>query len=98
MINASVVPDSQVILVLPPIANLKIMVLYYQVEKPSQQTCALCFTHFVDPLGVLADGKDALPSCDRIRADDRVDGFDVSTDVFWRTSLATVELEIVAPC
>ena len=68
--RAAIVPNRDIINVLPLEANLQIMVIFQQLLEPPKKHVALFFGDTVDELAVLADWIEALPSCYRIRSDD----------------------------
>lgn len=50
----------------------------------------------MNALDVVADGKDRLPACDGVGADDRVDSLEDFAYVLGRTALPSVDLKVVA--
>lgn len=95
MIDAAIIPDRQIILILPAQAHLQIVILHDQLHEPLEEVLALRLAHLIDALGVVADGEDALPARDGIGANDRVHGFEVGADVERVAALGGVELEVV---
>jgi hypothetical protein len=71
------------------------MVFHNQLHEPLQQVLALGLADLVDPLRMVADGEDALPSRDRVGADHRVHGFEVRADVERVAAFGRIELEVV---
>lgn len=71
------------------------MVLIDQIKEPRKQLGALFAREAVDVLDMTTDGEDALPACNWVCADHRVNCLELGTHVFGSTSLFVVELE---PC
>lgn len=65
---ASVIPDGDVVLILPAEANLQIVVLNKEFQEPIEQTFGFSTSDAVDVADVRADGEDGLPSCDGVGA------------------------------
>lgn len=64
MVDTAIVPDSYIVRILPSKADLKIVILSQQFQKPLSKLDTLIFRNFVDALGVVANGKDTFPSGD----------------------------------
>lgn len=54
--------------------DLQIVVFDNQIHKPIQQSPALLLRQPVDTLDMMPDSEDGLPACDRVRANDGMDG------------------------
>lgn len=74
MEHAPVVPDGDVVGVLPAQTHLDRVVLCHEVVEPLEEVVALLGRDVVDVPHVRADGEDALPARHRVRADHGVDG------------------------
>ena len=62
--HAPVIPDGQVVGVLPPEPDLEVVVVRDELDEPAQQIVAFGLTQAVDPLGVVTNGEDGLPTGD----------------------------------
>lgn len=71
------------------------MVLIHQIQEPVEKLLALLLGHTVDVAHVPTDGEDALPACDGVRPDDRVDGSKDLPNVLRGTARLVVKLEAV---
>lgn len=69
MIHAAIIPDRQIIRILPSMPNLQVVVLRNQLYEPVQRGFAFFFGEPVDLLHVVADCEDGLPTGHRIGAD-----------------------------
>jgi hypothetical protein len=98
MIHAAIIPNRDIVRVLPPIPHLQVMVLRNELHKPLEQVPALVLGKIVDLLHVVPDGEDALPSGYGVCAHDRVDCFEDFADVFGRAAGAWVDREVVLVC
>ena len=63
MIHAPIIPNRQIIHILPPLADLQIVILHNQLHKPVQSMLALFLGQPVDLLHVVANCEDRLPAC-----------------------------------
>lgn len=88
-----IVPDGQVVGVLPSVPYLQILVFENQAQKPSLQRLGLQRRDVVDVLHMNTNREDGLPACHGIRADDRVDSLQEFASVERRASRVRVELE-----
>lgn len=95
MIHASIIPNRQVIHILPTKPDLKIMVLNDELDEPIEEPLALGLGEPVDALHVVADGEHALPPRYGVRADHRVDGLEDLASVLGRAARRRVDLEVV---
>lgn len=78
MVDGAVVPDGEVVEVLPAVADLEVVVLDDEVDEPVEEVARLVVGEALDALDVVADGEDALPARHGVRADDgvvRLEGF-----------------------
>ena len=82
MVNRSVVPNCDIIGVLPAVSDLQVVIVNDQSDKPFKQSLALFWSNIIDVLYVVTDSKDRLPACDRVRSDDRMDGLKDFTHIF----------------
>lgn len=71
------------------------MVLDDEVGKPIEEMAALGLDNPVDAFNVLADGKNRLPSSDRVRTDDGVNGLKHLANVFRRAALRAIDAKAV---
>lgn len=95
MVHAPVIPDSEIVLVLPSVPDLQVVVIDEQSHEPVEQRSALQISDIVHLRNVLADGEHALPASDGVGADDGVDGLEKLANVLGSTALAAVDLEAV---
>jgi hypothetical protein len=98
MIHTPIIPNRQIIRVLPTMPDLKIMVINNQSQEPVQQSLALAFCDPVDVLHVVAESEDRLPPRDGIGADYGMHGDKLFADVFGSAALLRVDLESVLCC
>lgn len=95
MIHTPIIPNRQIIHILPLMPNLQIVVLDNELHEPLQRTLGLLGRELVDLLHVVADGEDGLPACDRVGVDHGVDGFEDFADVFGGAARLAVDFETV---
>ena len=95
MVDAAVVPNSQVVDVLPSVADLQIVVFDDQLNKPVQEVLGLIICQAMDVLDVMADSKDALPTGNRVGTNNWVNGFKHIADVFGSSSRSGKERESI---
>jgi hypothetical protein len=69
------------------------MVSVDEIQEPAEKLSALLISHSVDMLDVAANGEDALPSCDRVGADYRVDGLELGAHILGRAAWLVVQFE-----
>jgi hypothetical protein len=91
--DGTVVPDGNIVGILPLQPDLQIMVLVHQLQEPVQQLLALLLRHAVDVLHMPAHGEDALPPGHGVCAHDGVDGLELGADVFDGAARLVIELE-----
>lgn len=84
---------TDIVRALPFQPNLEVMVFVDQVEEPGQKLGTLLTRQAVDVFHMPSNGEYALPSRDRVGADDGMNGFELAANVFWRASLFVVQLE-----
>lgn len=96
MVDTPVIPDGEIIRVLPPVADLEIMVINQQPHEPREQRLALKLGDIVHLGHVLTDGKHRLPPGNGVGADDGVDSLEEIADVLGGAARLGVELEAVA--
>ncbi len=96
MVNGAVVPDGEIIDVLPAVADLKVVVLDNELGEPVEEVLGFSLAEAVDLSNVVANSEDTLPAGDRVGADDGVDGLKELADVLGGTTLSTVNLKAVA--
>ena len=94
MERASIVPDGNVVYVVPVESDLQIMIILEKFLKPLQSHTALLFGQAVDELAVLADWVETLPAGDRICPDDRMGSLEIATDILSGTARLLVQLEV----
>jgi hypothetical protein len=95
VVHTPVIPDGEIVRVLPPVTDLQIVVIDEQSHEPCEKSLALELAHVVHLAYVLADGKDGLPARDGVGADDGVDGLEELADVLGGAAGLGVELEAV---
>lgn len=93
MERAAVVPDGDVVDVLPSEPDLQVVVINAQLVEPIKHVLALFSGQAVDMANVRTDGVYRLPARHRVRADDGMDGLEDGPDVFWSAARLVVELE-----
>ena len=93
MVDTAIIPDSYIVSILPAVADLKVMVVDKQADKPVEQAPRLERREAINALHMVADGENRFPTCDGVRADDRVGGLQVFADVLGGTARCGVELE-----
>jgi hypothetical protein len=64
VVHAPVVPDGQVVLAVPAVAELQVVVLRDELDEPVEEVVALGLAETVNLLGVVADCVDGLPAGD----------------------------------
>ena len=96
MIHAPVVPDCQVIEVVPLVPDLQIVVLHNQRHKPVEEVLALLLGQAIDALHVAADAKHRLPSRHGVGPDERVGCFKHLAHVLGSATRGRVNVEAVA--
>lgn len=96
MKHTPIIPNRQIILIAPLEPHRQIMVLVHQLIEPLQQPRAFRWSKLVDVLDVMPDWKDALPTCDWVRADYGMDGFELGADVQGVAARLLVEGEVAA--
>lgn len=69
------------------------MILVDEVEEPVEEMLALILGHTVDVLDMATNREDALPTGDRVGADNGVDSLELAADVFGGTAGLIVQLE-----
>jgi len=95
VVSGAVVPDSEIILVVPLEAALKIMVLSDHTEELILEVGALTISQTVNVLAMVTNSKDALPSSDRIGANNGVVSGKFTTNVEWVTTGLLIKLELL---
>ena len=95
MIHTPVIPDGEIILVLPSVSDLQVVVIDEQSHEPVEQRLTLQLSHVVDLPDVVSDGENALPAGDGVGADHGVDGLEKLADVLGCAALTAVEVEAV---
>ena len=90
-----IIPDGDIVGVLPPVADLQVVVFHQQVDEPIQQFLALVLREPVDVPNVPTHGEDALPPCDGVRPDDGMLRLELRAHVLRGTPRFVVELEAV---
>jgi hypothetical protein len=74
MIYTSIIPDRQVVLILPPVPDLQVMIFGDQSHKPIQRSFAFVLGQAVDMLHMVPNSEDRLPACNGVGADHGVRG------------------------
>ena len=74
MIHTPIIPNRQIISILPAMPNLQIMILGNQLYKPVERMAGFLFSEPVDVLHVVADREYGFPACDGVGADHGVCG------------------------
>lgn len=96
MVHRAVIPDGEVIDVLPLVTDLQVVVLDNELHEPVEEVARLGLAETVDLLDVMASAEDALPAGDGVGANHGVDGFEELADILRRTTLGAVDLETIA--
>jgi hypothetical protein len=68
----TIVPNCDIVRILPPKPDLSIVVVHQQLLEPLEHICTFFLGQAVDMADVSADREDALPACDWIRTDDLI--------------------------
>ena len=95
MIHTPVIPNRQIIHILPPVPDLKIMVIRHQSHEPVKQMLALSLCHIIDLLNVVPKSEDRFPAGNWVGADHGVNSFEDFSDVFGGSSRFGVDLESI---
>ena len=74
MERTPVVPNGDIVDVLPTEPDLQVVVVFQKLLEPRQEHIAFLLRYAVDELAVLADGVQTLPAGDGIGSNDRVFG------------------------
>ena len=96
MIDGSVIPDGQVVDMLPLEADLEVVVLHNQLDKPVEEVLALLVREAVDALDVVADGEHGLPPRYWVGSNEGVNGLENLADVLGSAAGGRVDGEVVA--
>jgi hypothetical protein len=86
---------TKIVRIPPLMPNLQIMVIDDQTHKPIQQSPALLLRQPDDALDMMPHCEDGLPACDRVRANDGMDGAELRADVLGGAARRCVQLEAV---
>jgi hypothetical protein len=86
---------TKIVRIPPLMPNLQIMVIDDQTHKPIQQSPALLLRQPDDTLDMMPHCEDGLPACDRVRANDGMDGAELRADVLGGAARRCVQLEAV---
>jgi hypothetical protein len=95
MINTSIIPNCEIIRILPPMTDLQIMILDNQLNEPVQGPLALFLGQPIDLLDVVPYAKYRFPASDWVGANYGMDGLQVCADVLRSPAGFGVELETV---
>ncbi len=98
MVDATVVPDGNIMDVLPLETHLQVVVLHDELHEPVEEMPGFLIAQPVDALDVVPDSEHRLPSCDRVRANNRVDRLEDLAHVFGCATCSTPELKVVLLC
>lgn len=93
MVDTTIVPDSHIVSILPAVADLEVMVVDKQADKPIEQAPGLERRETINALHMVTDGENRFPACYGVRADDGVGGLQVFPDVLGSTARGGVEFE-----
>lgn len=95
MINTSIIPNREIVRILPPMPDLQIMVLDNQLNEPVQGPLALFLGQSIDLLDVVSYSKYRFPASDWVGANHGMDSLQVCADVLGSTAGFGVELKTV---
>ena len=96
VINTPVVPNRYIIRILPAMSNLQVVIFHNQLHEPFQQRFRFQGRHFIDVLHVAADCEDGFPPCDRVSANDGMDGGEFFANVVGGAARVGVEFEVTS--
>jgi hypothetical protein len=94
--STAVVPDRDIVLVLPAEPHLQIVIILQQAFEPGQKHLALLLRHTIDELAVMADREQRLPPRHGVGPDDGVYSMQLTPDILRRATHFRVELKIAA--
>lgn len=95
MIDAAIVPNREIIRVLPPVAHLQIVILDNELDKPIKRALTLLLGQLVDLLHVVSNTEYRLPAGHRVGPDNWMDGLQSRPDILWSTSRLVVQLKVI---
>jgi hypothetical protein len=95
MIHTPIIPNREIIRILPPVSYLQIMIIHHKSQEPVQYAFTLSFSQSINFLHVVAECENALPAGDGVGAHDRVDGFEDFADVFGGAAGLGIDLETI---
>lgn len=97
VIYAPIVPDSQIIDVLPlqVQAHLQVVILDNQLHEPIEKMLRLLLAQSVDSLHVIADSENRLPARHRVGANYGMDRLKDLANILGRTTLCGPDLDTV---
>lgn len=87
------------IILIPPLeANSQVVRVVYPSLEERKKLFGLLGVQLVDVLREGTHSEQALPSCDRICAHDRMDRGQVGTNILWCTSWSFMDLDLFRVC
>lgn len=95
VIDTTIIPNGEIVDVVPTVTDLQVMILHNQADEPVQEVLGLVVGQPVDVLDVVAHGEHGLPARHGVGAHYRVDGFEYVADVLGGSSGRREELEVV---
>lgn len=75
MIHAPIIPDRQILRVLPSVPHLEIMIISDQIHEPPKRLLAFEIAKSIDRLHMMSNGENGFPASDGVCANYRVLGF-----------------------
>lgn len=95
MIHTPVIPNRQIIRILPSVSYLEIMIIGHQSDKPLKQMLALSLCHVIHLLNMVPESEDRLPPSNRVCAHNGMDGLEDFSNVFGCPTRFGVDLESI---
>lgn len=95
VIDAAIVPDGEIVDIVPSVTDLQVMVLDDQADEPVQDVLGLVIRQTMDVLDMVAHREHGFPACHGVGAHDGVDGLEDVADVLGGAARRGEELEVV---
>jgi hypothetical protein len=89
---------TNVVGVLPPVADVEGVVLAEHIVEPLEEIVALVLGNVVDVGDVRTNWEDTLPSSHGMGSHNRVDGLDLRANILGGAALLAVNLKAIASC
>ena len=98
MVHTSIIPNREIIGILPSMSHLQIVVIDNQPHEPVKQRLRFRLREAVHPLHVMTNSKHRLPAGHGISAYHGMDGFELFAHVLGRAAGFAVDVEPVLGC